>query len=346
MLVREAREQARAWVGREASRLPGFVGAYLTGSTKWKQPDEPHPPSSDVDVRVVVDPPGTPARIEKQRHGDILLEASVVTRESLGSAEQLVQDPFLGGSLWNPVLLADPSGDLAALADRVGAAFPRRRWVEARTARVRALPLRFLQHIEDAETLPEQVGAWLFGTSATTLPLLAAGLRNLTVKRRYAESRALLADQGRLDLHEEMLSWLGCAEIAPECARRHLAAVAAAFDATMDHVDPSFRFAADLRSEARPVAVEACAELIDAGLHREAIFWLGATFSRCLLAHRADVPRDVRELCDAGLRGLLRDLGVETRGHLVARAERVRTGMAKVAAAAEQIIDSTAGIFE
>jgi hypothetical protein len=346
MLVGEARAQAKEWVELEASRTPGFLGAYLSGSTKWKPPDAPHLVSSDVDVRVIFDRPVPRTEWKKSRYRDILLEAGVATRRELGSPEELVANPILGGSLWNPVLLADPHGELAELGRRVTAQFTRRSWVEERASRARDLALLHLRRIGEAESFPEQVTCWLFGTSATTLVLLAAGLRNLTVKRRYAESRALLDEHARLDFHEEMLSWMGCADMQPGHARQHLEALAAAFDATAAHLDPAFRFAADLRPDARCVAIEGSRELIDAGLHREAVFWILATFSRCLQGLRSDAPDAVRALCDVGFRDLLGQLGLETRADLDARADHIRATVPRLEAVAEGIIGTTPEIVD
>jgi len=346
MLVGEARRQAKEWAELEASRTPGFVGAFLTGSTKWRAVDALHRASSDVDVRVVVDRPGAPADRKKFVYRNILLEAAFVTRKELGSAGEILPNPHLAGSLWHPVLLIDPAGELAELGKCVTARFTRRAWVEERRNRARELALLWLRRIDEAESFPEQVTCWLFGTGVTTFVLLAAGLRNLTVRRRYAESRVLLDEHGRLDFHEEMLQWMGCADMRPERARQHLDALAAAFDATAPHVDPSFRFAADLLPHARPIAIDGSRELIDEGLHREAVFWLVATFSRCLQGLRDDAPEPVRALCDASLRDLLRDLGLETRADLNVRADHVRERIPSLEAVAEHIIDATPEIVE
>jgi hypothetical protein len=166
----------------------------------------------------------------------------------------------------------------------------------------------------------------------------------MTVRRRHAESRALLEAHGRLEFHEEMLDWLGCADMSPERARGHLRSVAQAFDATAPHVDPTFRFAADLGADARPIAVDGSGELIDRGLHREAVYWLVATLARCLQALGSDAPQGVHALCTAGLRDLLRDLGIETRADLLARAADLRANLPRVLAVAGSIMDATAEI--
>jgi hypothetical protein len=346
MLVLEARAQASEWVERKASRTAGFLGAFLTGSTKWKPADALHRASSDVDVRVVVDTEQAPADHKKSFYRDILLEAAFVTRASLGSAETILLDPYLAGSLWYPVLLADPTGVLHELGEGVTREFARRPRVVHRSNGLREIALSRLDHIDAAETFPEQVTSWLFGTGVTTMVLLAAGLRNLTVRRRYADSRALLAEHGRLDFHEEMLTWIGCEDMSQERVRRHLRALGAAYDATAEHLDSSFRFAADLRPAARLIAIDGTREMIDEGLHREAVFWLVSTFSRCLQGLVRDAPRAVRDLCEDGFRDLLRDLDIETRGDLVRHAGHVRSWVPQLESVAADIIDGTPEITD
>ena len=53
--TREARLAADAWMREEAGRHPELVGAILAGSARTRAPEEPHPPSSDVDLFIYVD---------------------------------------------------------------------------------------------------------------------------------------------------------------------------------------------------------------------------------------------------------------------------------------------------
>lgn len=346
MRVHEARAQARDWVDREVSDTPGFLGAFLTGSTQWRAPDDAHRPSSDVDVRVVIDAEEAPPDRKKARYSDILLEAAFVTRAELGSLNEILQNPYLSGSLYRPVLLADSDGVLAALGERVTREFVRRPRVLDRSAAMEALSRQRLTRIDQPETVPEQVTCWLFGTGVTTMVLLAAGLRNLTVRRRYAESRELLALHGRLDFHEEMLGWLGCAEMSAARVREHLLALSEAYDSVAAHLDPSFRFAADLRPDARPIAIDGTREMIDEGLPREAVFWLVSTYSRCLQGLRSDAPAAVRALCDRGFRAVLSDLGIESSDDLQKRAEHVLRCFPRLQSVAADIIEGTPEIVD
>lgn len=346
ILVREAREMGKEWVEHYGSQTPGFLGAFLKGSTKWAAPNATHSPSSDVDVCVVVDQVGQKITWPKLRYKDILLESGCIARSELGTAEDILQNPRMAGNFWHPVLLADSYGVLKVLGRQVNTQFAKRFWVEQRMHRAEDLALLWLNRIDKAESFPDKVTCWLFGTGVTTFILLTAGLRNLTVRRRYAESRKLLEEYGRLDIHEEMLSWLGCADMKMERVSHHLQALANAFDAVGEYIDPSFRFAADLHADARPVAINGSQELIDAGLHREAVFWLVATFSRCLQGLRNDVPQSIRALCQTGFGELLSDLGINSKLDLRNRAEQVYKTIPKLNAIAMNIVDRNQEIVD
>ncbi|MGI5271259.1 hypothetical protein ACQEUU_19035 [Nonomuraea sp. CA-218870] len=127
------------------------------------------------------------------------------------------------------------------------------------------------------------MNAWLFGTGVTAHALLVAGLRNPTVRRRYVAAGELLAARGLADRHEHLLGLLGCAAMTRQRVLRHLRGLEALFD-TAARVDaPGYAFDSDITVTARPVAIDGTRALIDAGLHREAVFWLVATYARCLL---------------------------------------------------------------
>jgi hypothetical protein len=314
MRIERAGQLARRWVLEEGTALPGFGGAFLTGSALWADGDAELSPSSDVDVMVVADPP---VRIGKFRYEGVLLEVSAAPR--LGTAHEVLSDYHLAGSFHLPCVLADPTGRLAELQRVVARDFAERPWVLARCTdamdRVRGL----LHGMDESAPLHDQVASWLFGTGVTTHVLLVAGLRNPTVRRRYAAVRELLAEHGRFDYHEVLLDLLGCAELSPERVEHHLRGLEAAFDAAAAVPAPSYRFASDISAAARPVAIDGSRELIRRGLHREAVFWVAATYTRCL-AKRAAAGLAGHE---DGLLELLRDLGAATPAGRRHRADRV-----------------------
>ncbi|MEV0235500.1 hypothetical protein [Nonomuraea sp. NPDC050786] len=304
MLIEEARQIARQWVQEEGAALPGFDGAFLTGSALWAGPAEELAPTSDVDVVVVA---SRPAHLGKFAYKGVLLEVSSVP--ALGSTHDVLSDYHLAGSFHLPCVLADPSGRLTEMQRVVSRDFAQRPWILARCTNAMDRVRGFINGIDERASLPDQVNSWLFGTGVTTHVLLVAALRNPTIRRRYVDVRDLLAEHGRLDFHESLLGLLGCADLSAARVGRHLTALEKVFDATAGLRAPSYRFDSDITPPARPVAIDGTRDLIRRGLHREAVFWLVATYSRCL-AKRSAAGRSGYE---DGFRELLADLGAETR---------------------------------
>ncbi len=344
MLVKEAKAVARRWVLDEGYRVPGFWGAYYAGSTNWLPDDAALPPTSDLDVAVVLDeatPPGKPGKLLYQ---GVLLEVSYFSREQVRSPEVVLSHYHLAGSFRTPSIILDPSGQLAALQAAVSRGFAQRRWVRRRCEHARERVLEQLAALSESVTWPDQVLGWLFPTGVTTHVLLVAGLRNPTVRRRYVAARDLLADYGRLDCYEPLLELLGCARMGRARVEEHLAALATVFDAAKVVVKTPFPFASDISEVARPIAIDGSRELIERGLHREAVFWIVATYSRCQKVLSVDAPPGVQEQFDPGYRRLLGDLGIASFADLQQRAEQVTRFMPQVWEVAEAIMAANPGI--
>lgn len=314
MRIEQARQAARRWVLEEGVALPGFGGAFLTGSALWADPGAELAPSSDVDVMVIADPP---ARIGKFRYEGVLLEVSSLPR--LGSAHEVLSDYHLAGSFHLPCVLADPTGRLTELQRIVARDFAERPWILARCTDAMDRVRGWINAMDESAPLHDQVNSWLFGTGVTTHVLLVAGLRNPTVRKRYAAVRELLAERGRHDYHEVLLDLLGCAEMSRERVERHLGALEIVFDAAAPVAAPSYRFASDISAVARTPAIDGSRELIGCGLHREAVFWVAATYARCL------AKRAVAGLAgyEDGFLELLGDLGAATFADRRRRGDRV-----------------------
>ena len=115
MLVSEAREVARRWAVEEGPRLPGFVGALTHGSVNWLAPDAILPPTSDVDALVILAEPHRAEKLGKLLYGNVLLEVSVCPRRQVQSPEAILRAYRLAGNMRIASILADPTGELAAV---------------------------------------------------------------------------------------------------------------------------------------------------------------------------------------------------------------------------------------
>lgn len=311
MLVRDAKLAAEEWVRCEGSKLPGLLGAFLTGSVSTLADEVLLPGSSDVDVTVVLEEP-LARKLGKFRYRGVLLEVSFEAFERIQSPEAVLGEPHSAGGIRDMQIVSDPTGHLERLQDEVAEEYACRRWVRQRCRAAAAVAAGRLQPPDGSAPLHDRVTAWLFGASLTALILLLAGLRPPTVRRRYVEVRKLLHEHGRPDFHEELLKILRCSDWSRIQAAGHLEAVSKAFDRAKSLPKGDFPYAADISDPARPVAIDGSRELIEYGLHREAVFWMVATYSRCqwiIDFNRSNRRGDpIRE----GYLSMLGDLGIRS----------------------------------
>jgi hypothetical protein len=345
MLVGDAREIARSWV-MEGSGVADLCGAYLAGSTSWLPASAILPPTSDVDVMIVV-PDGS--RLDKRGklvYREVLLDVSPVPGDHLRSADRVLGDYHLAAGFRSPSIILDPSGRLTALQAAVSVDYPRRRWVQRRCEHARSRVVEHLRSVNEAAPIHDQVMAWLFGAGVTTHVLLVAGLRNPTVRRRYATVRELLADYGRLEFHETLLKLLGSASMSRERVEQHLATLTDTFDAAASVSSAPLPFTSDITAAARPIAIDGSRDFIERGLHREAVFWIAVTYSRCQKILHLDAPADMKERFDPGYRQLLGDLGVASSTDIRHRREEVERLLPRLWEEAQRIMAANRAIVD
>ena len=330
MIVQQARAAAREWVSGEASRIPGFVGAFFSGSINGMEDGADLPATSDVDILMVVDRPDLPRKPGKFLYRGALIDASFLNSAEIQNPEQVLGASHLAWSLRAASLLLDPTGRLAQLQTEVAANYAEYRWVVRRCEHAREKALSHLAGLHEGEPLPDQVNHWLFGAGLTTHILLAAGLRNPTVRKRYLAVRELLAEYGRAGFYPTLMEMLGCAQMGREQVGQHLTALAMAFDAASTVIKTPFVFGADISPTARPVAIEGSRELIEQGSQREAVFWIAVTATRCQQVLAMDAPPEMREKYLPAYRHLLADLGIVSFEDIHRRCEQVRAQLPQV----------------
>ncbi|OMF72069.1 hypothetical protein [Paenibacillus glucanolyticus] len=323
MNVGSARAAATDWVLQHASREPGFMGAYFSGSTVGKPDDVEMAPSSDIDVVVVTEDAEPPLKLGKFVYQDALIEATYLSWRDLSSPEQVLTSYHLAGSFRVDTLMSDPTGQLRKLQTEVSRHFADRIWVSRRCENVRERIITGLRSIDPSASWHRQVTSWLFPTGVTTHLLLVAALRNPTVRLRYAAARDVLKEYGREEIYEELLRLLGCKDMTAEQAMHHLNGLSRTFDAAAAIAKTTFFFSSDITVDARPIAIEGSRELILNGSHREAVFWMVATFARCHNILEADGPPEFQREYAPAFDAILADLGITSTADLQKRADKV-----------------------
>ncbi len=339
MRVGAARAAAAEWVRRYASQEPGFEGAYFSGSTIGMPDDAELPRASDVDVIVVaaaVEPPMKPGKF---LYRNALLEVTYLSSHQLASAESV----HLAGSFRADTIISDPTGRLRTLHEQVSHQFADHVWVRRRCQHARQAVEDVLNSIDTTAPWHEQVSAWLFGTGVTTFVPLVAALRNPTVRLRYLAAREVLTAYRHTDLYEELLRLLGCIDMTPARVDQHVDELARTFDAADAVARTPYRFRSDISAAARPIAIDGSRDLIRAGNHREAVFWIVATFARAHTILAVDAP-ELQSAHAPAFAAVLADLGVRSSDDLLERGEAVIQFLPRLWDTAEVIMSTNLAI--
>ena len=344
MLARTARAIARDWIDREVAPLPGFRGALWHGSVRDLADDQPLDAASDLDLILLFDTPPETFAGGKRLVDGALLDLTPLPWATLADPAALLANHQLAPSFWAPEIICDPNGDLAPIRDAVTAGFTSREWVERRVESAVDRVRIFLDGIDPAAPFAQSAMSWLFGTGVTTHVVLVAGLRNPTVRKRYLAARELLRSVDMPWVYDELLRLLGAEHIDQATASRHLATLEPAFDAAGAAVRTPVAFpASDLSPEARPIAVDGSRAMVAGGDHREAMFWIAVTWTRCMQVLATDAP-GIAASHDAAFRAALADLGIHTVADMQARAGAVRECLPRLRDVAAAILDATPDI--
>jgi hypothetical protein len=337
MRVAEAVEAARDWVATTAPAIPRFRGAFLTGSAASAPGTASLPPWSDVDVAVVV-AGDAPPKLGKFRHHGVLLDVAFHAESRFADPSEIAASAVLAPGLATGRFLLDPAGRLHALHAAIASRFAEPAAVRLRCADVLGAIRAGMTALDPLGPWHEQIIAWMFPSSRVTHVVLVAALQNPTVRLRYRAAREVLLAAGRPDLYESFLALLGCADVDACVVRRHLDRLAVLFDETVAVAHTPFPFSTDLSVEARPIAIDGSAALLDAGDHREAVFWIVATFARCQYVLAADAPPALQRTGESALRAAVADLlGLADTAGLRARAAATLALLPAVREAAEMI---------
>lgn len=340
-----ARAAAADWVQRHVSKSEGYIGAYFSGSTVGLPDTAVLPVASDIDIVVVLSLAEPPLKPGKFVYRGVLVEVTYLSVNLLASSDEVLASYHLAGSFRVDTIVDDPSGFLRKLQNGVSQCFTQRAWVQRRCENVRSKIEKGLQSIDTSAPMHDQVMSWLFSTGIMTHVLLVAALRNPTVRRRYEAAREVMAEYGHTAVYEELLKLLGCADWTSQRAEHHLAGLARTFDAAASVAKTPYFFSSDITTAARPIAIDGSRELIKNGLHREAVFWIVATFARCHKIMAADAPELQRELLPA-FQAVVADLGITSSDDIIRRAGDALRYMPRLWQTAEAIIAANPDIID
>jgi len=357
--TREARLAAEAWMRAEAGRHPELVGAVLAGSTLARAPEEPHPPSSDVDLFIyvdaevpseILDPHGRFAPRRLAFRG-VVLEPSFHEARHIADPQAVLGDMHLAPVFNEPHILLDPYGRLKALAAAVKPEFLRRRHAQRRLAQALGpatptAPPTAIANIPALRAPCWRNAGHAFALARCALAILVAGVRYPTVRRSFVVAREVLRAAGREDLADELLRLLGSFDLT----RAEVETLASEAERTYDiavelrhtpvvldwHVSP----------EARELERAAVRELIDAGHHREALLQLLLVRTAAQGIIENDGSEEVRGATRIGYERLLAALGIDGDERFHARGQALQAFMPALREGCEAVLARVPGLLD
>lgn len=343
MKVRKAKEIAREWVCAYAQGKKWFKGAYFSGSAAEQADTSYLAPHSDLDIMVVTSLEEPPLKIGKFRHKGVLLEVSYIPERALSSSEAVLSHYHIAHAFQTDTIIVDLEGFLKPLQKEVSRQFCQEQWVKRRLDDVRSKSERGLEQLHVKKPFHELVMNWLFPTGVVAHLFLVAALRNPTVRLRYLAAKEVLTSYQLEDVYEHLLSQLGCQHMDAKQSKRHLTALAHTFDVTVKLKKTPFFFSSDISQEARPLAVDGTEKLINEGHHREAIFWIIATFARCHMILAVDGPTSHK--AEFGyFQAALADIGIANHADLLKKAAYTRSEIGTMHEAALNILERNPAI--
>ncbi len=313
------------------------MGAYFSGSTVGLPGDAEMSIGSDVDVMVVLDRKDLPPKPGKLIHMGALVEISFLSWQQLSTAEAVLSSYHLAGGLRTDTIMDDPTGQLRSVQRVVSRHFAEKAWVRRRCQNVLQSIKRGLDSLDPSTSYPDQITSWLFPTGITTHLLLVAALRNPTVRLRYLSAFQVLRTYGLTGMYSQLLRLLGCAHLSLERVEMHLEELARTFDAAAAAARTPFPFSSDITASARSIVIDGSRELIRSGYHREAVFWMVATFARCHKIFTEDAP-ELLPVYSPSFQEMMADLGIRSWDDIRQRAQDVIDILPELNEAAEKIL--------
>lgn len=283
MKVQQVIAHAREWVESRSAEIPGFRGAHLKGSILGMPEEATFPAYRDVDINLVISGRPRGVRFEEISYHGLIFDCAFYSADFYASPEAILANGALAPNLTRGGLLADPEGLLAGLQAAVAREYDRRPWVEARCAEKKARISEYLDRLAAAAAPEERARHLWFMVTELTAIIALASLKPPTHRRGLVRMRKLLLRHGRRDLHEAILGLLGFTQVERAEAETALAECASVFDRAIEvqREEPG------LKPHTRPCVIDASREMIEAGDHREAMYWIAAHAMRAITVIQA-----------------------------------------------------------
>lgn len=333
-------EAAQKWLFESGCKIPGYAGAYLSGSFLEHAPDKEWPADSDVDVVILCHEDPVP-QAGKFHFNSVLIEASYMHVREFADPERVMVVHYLSYALSHAVILDDPDGILAPLCAFVQAEYAKPERMRTRWRAMIAEICRDCGPVDPTRSFHMQAMGWLFTTSKTAFPILLAAGRNCTVRKRLGAARTTLEEFDCAEIMDELLLPLLGNAFNPACLPAHVDAMERAFEAACNSDGPSctYRFRSDISPDNRALSVDWCHAILQTAHPEDCIFWLGATWTRCLTILDMDKDPSYAQHLE-GLNAFLADLGIRSTEDFTARLAALETFLPHLDELAERVMQA------
>jgi hypothetical protein len=340
MDVGEARAIAARWVADEVARAPReLLGALTFGSINWMASTEPFPPTSDVDLLMLV-PEVDPVRhrVRKRACAGVVVEPFFLPRERLTSAEALLADFGLAPNLVAGTVLFDPEGILSRVQATMAPDFPRRHWIRRRCRSRRDEALSLIAALEASDSIVILNAVAFHALLALAQMPLIADLQNPTVKKALVKARDVLARYDMPHEHAAMLRLLGADALDGDAILSASSHCASALDEACawlrtpfppdNHVSVHSRSALEVDVPAR----------VAQGVGREIFLWIAYLHSCAMIAIENDAPPEVAACARRAYLGDMARIGAATTTEARAKMLACRPAIERMTTVCDDIV--------
>lgn len=349
MITREARTIAVEWVESNWVEFPGFTGAYFGGSINVTPEEAPWPKSSDINITVLADVPRGSSQVH---YKDLLLQVGTHSRDNFDlSFEGIVSDFRRAIHFSVPSIIMDPTGRLEKVHRQVREEYPRRMWVIKRCQGAEKLVYDVLDGGLGTigfgmDTAWGALFTLYYAVFAAAEMLALADLRNPTVRKSFVVSHKVLERCDRIDLQESLLRALGAGALSRDTVRAHVRQLELAFKEASAAIRTPFFFSAKLQAESRSHILAGVQEILEMGLHREAVFWIQFLLAIAQRAIETDALPDKRASHQEAYGTILDDLGLRTPAQIAEHLQMTRDLLPQIWEAIEETMSRNPAIVE
>lgn len=275
MLVKEAKAIAREWVAKHFQSVDGGIGAVLAGSINYRQDSAVWPDGSDIDIWLYRSGRCTPGPMKFGYRG-VIVEPSMHSSDCFDDIEAILGHPHESPHLVRGEILADPRGAIAKLRLAIEPEFPKLKWVRRRMDWVAENASRKLAISAKAKpgSYVEPLLQLVLGIRNIVAMAPIATLENPTMRRCMVVARDILSRHGHDGLSDELLDILCGRDMTPEEVRAYIPSMMELYRQATTVAKTPFWARFELDPAAESMFRIAAQDMIEAGDHREAVFFV------------------------------------------------------------------------